>query len=437
MKDRDWRIFKEDFNISCKGGSIPNPLRYWSEANINPKIASIIDKIGYKQPTPIQRQTIPLSLINRDIIGVAQTGSGKTASFLIPILDSILKLPPLTHETVTLGPHALILAPTRELAQQIEQEALKFCIPLGLVVVSIVGGHAIQEQAFNLRDGSHIIIATPGRLKDVIDRHIVVLNQCIHVVLDEADKMIDMGFEVDVNCILDSIGVKMKPKDSNIQGIYRQTVMFSATMPISIERLANKYLVKQATVYIGSGQVVDEIEQRVEMISNETQKRNRLFEILKSAEFKPPMIVFVNSKKSCDALSKSMNNLGLNTTILHGGKSQDQRESSLEGLKTGRFDVLVATDVAGRGLDIDNVSLVLNYEMANTIEAWTHRIGRTGRAGKKGVAITFLTNEDSEVFFDLRVLLVKSNARMPSEFSNHPAAIRRVGEKRKERDITG
>ncbi|KAF8986137.1 DEAD (Asp-Glu-Ala-Asp) box polypeptide 23 [Entomortierella lignicola] len=443
MRDRDWRIFKEDFNIACKGGSIPNPIRRWSESTIDSKILEVIDKVGYKEPTPIQRQAIPIGLQNRDIIGIAETGSGKTASFLIPMLQFISDLPRLNEQNMVHGPYALIMAPTRELAQQIEQETLKFAIPLGFNCVSIVGGHAVEEQAFNLRNGAEIIIATPGRLKDCLDRRILVLNQCTYVVMDEADRMIDMGFEADVNFILDALPVtNLKPdsdeaedaakmtmaidEDSNKK--YRQTTMFSATMPPAVERLAKRYLRRPAVVTIGTaGQAVETVEQRVEMISDENRKKNRLMDLLKG-QFAPPIIVFVNQKKSCDMLAKMINSSGLRATTLHGGKSQEQRELALSQLKSGKSDVLVATDVAGRGIDVQNVSLVVNFDMAKNIEDYTHRIGRTGRAGRSGVAVTFLSSYDTEVYYDLKQMLLKSTlATVPAELRNHEAAMTKGG----------
>ncbi|KAF9357266.1 DEAD (Asp-Glu-Ala-Asp) box polypeptide 23 [Mortierella sp. AD094] len=443
MRDRDWRIFKEDFNIACKGGSIPNPIRRWSESNIDPKILEVIEKVGYKEPTPIQRQAIPIGLQNRDIIGIAETGSGKTASFLIPMLQFISDLPKLNEQNMVHGPYALIMAPTRELAQQIEQETLKFAIPLGFNCVSIVGGHAVEEQAFNLRNGAEIIIATPGRLKDCLDRRILVLNQCTYVVMDEADRMIDMGFEADVNFILDALPVSnLKPdtdeaedaakmtmaidEDSNKK--YRQTTMFSATMPAAVERLAKRYLRRPAVVTIGTaGQAVETVEQRVEMITDENKKKNRLMDLLRG-QFTPPMIVFVNQKKSCDMLAKMINSSGLRATTLHGGKSQEQRELALSQLKSGKSDVLVATDVAGRGIDVQNVSLVVNFDMAKNIEDYTHRIGRTGRAGRSGVAVTFLSSYDTDVYYDLKQMLIKSTlATVPAELRNHEAAMTKGG----------
>ncbi|KAI9205633.1 P-loop containing nucleoside triphosphate hydrolase protein [Polychytrium aggregatum] len=441
MKERDWRIFKEDFNISTKGGNIPNPLRTWEEAELPERLHKVINEVGYKEPTPIQRQAIPIGLQNRDIIGIAETGSGKTASFLIPMLVFITELPPLDESNQNDGPYAIILAPTRELAQQIEQETHKFCRPLGFNCVSIVGGHSIEEQAIALRNGAEIIIATPGRLKDCLDRRMLVLSQCTYVVMDEADRMIDMGFETDVNFILDALPVSnVKPDTEDAENVeelraimgmkdrFRQTVMFSATMPAAVERLAKKYLRRPAVVTIGTaGQVVDRIEQRVEFINDENKKKNRLIEIL-NGRFEPPIIVFVNQKKGCDVLSKALERLGYRTTTLHGGKSQEQREASLAALKNGTKDILVATDVAGRGIDVKNVSLVINYDMSLKIEDYTHRIGRTGRAGKDGVAITFLGNGDTDVMYDLKQMILKSPlSRCPPELANHEAAQNKPG----------
>ncbi|KAF9297797.1 DEAD (Asp-Glu-Ala-Asp) box polypeptide 23 [Linnemannia elongata] len=443
MRERDWRIFKEDFNISCKGGSIPNPIRKWEESKIGPQILSVIEKVGYKEPSPIQRQAIPIGLQNRDIIGIAETGSGKTASFLIPMLQFISELPKLNEQNMGDGPYALILAPTRELAQQIEQETLKFAVPLNFHCVSIVGGHSMEEQSFNMRNGAEIVIATPGRLKDCLDRRMLVLNQCTYVVMDEADRMIDMGFEADVNFILDALPLSnLKPDtddaedaskmtmsiDNDTHKKYRQTTMFSATMPAAVERLAKRYLRRPAVVTIGTaGQAVETVEQRVEMITDENKKKNRMMELLKGS-FAPPMIVFVNQKKGCDTLAKMINSAGLRAVTLHGGKSQEQRELSLSQLKNGKADVLVATDVAGRGIDVQNVSLVINFDMAKNIEDYTHRIGRTGRAGRSGVAVTFLSSYDTDVYYDLKQMLTKSTlATVPAELRNHEAAMTKGG----------
>lgn len=438
MRERDWRIFKEDFNISTKGGSIPNPMRSWAESNLPKKLLDVVHQVGYTDPSAVQRAAIPIALQSRDLIGVAVTGSGKTAAFLLPLLVYISELPPLNEVTKNDGPYAMILAPTRELAQQIEIEARKFSAPLGFTCVSLVGGHSIEEQAYQLRDGAEIIIATPGRLVDCIERRVLVLSQCCYVIMDEADRMIDMGFEEPVNKILDALPVTNEKPDTDAaedaaamsrhlggKDRYRQTMMYTATMPTAVERIARKYLRRPATVTIGNvGEAVDTVEQRVEFIAGEDKRKRRLQELLTARdEFKPPIIVFVNIKQNCDAIAREVKRMGVNCVTLHGSKTQDQREAALAQLRRGEADVLVATDLAGRGIDVPDVSLVVNFNMAKSIESYTHRIGRTGRAGKSGVAITFLGEEDKDVMYDLKQMLQKSEiSSVPMELRKHEAA---------------
>ncbi|KAL0280031.1 UNVERIFIED_CONTAM: hypothetical protein PYX00_001451 [Menopon gallinae] len=453
MTERDWRIFREDYNITIKGGKIPDPIRNWKEANIPQEILDIIDKVGYTEATPIQRQAIPIGLQNRDIIGVAETGSGKTLAFLIPLIMWIQSLPKIQRmEDADQGPYAIILAPTRELAQQIEEETNKFGNPLGIRTVVVVGGLSREEQGFRLRLGCEIVIATPGRLIDVLENRYLVLNQCTYIVLDEADRMIDMGFEPDVQKILEYMPVtNIKPDTEeaeddkfllanyNSKKKYRQTVMFTATMPPAVERLARTYLRRPAVVYIGSvGKPVERVEQIVHIVS-EQDKRRKLCELL-ARGVEPPVIIFVNQKKGADVLARGLEKLGYNACTLHGGKGQEQREYALSSLKNGTKDILVATDVAGRGIDIKDVSMVINYDMAKTIEDYTHRIGRTGRAGKHGIAVSFCTKDDSALFYDLKQLILSSPiSTCPPELLNHPDAQHKPGtvvtKKRREEKI--
>ncbi|KND94809.1 Pre-mRNA-splicing ATP-dependent RNA helicase PRP28 [Tolypocladium ophioglossoides CBS 100239] len=437
MRERDWRIFKEDFGIATKGGSIPNPMRDWGESGLPPRLLDIVERVGYKEPSPIQRAAIPIALQARDLIGVAVTGSGKTAAFLLPLLVYISDLPPLNEANKNDGPYALILAPTRELVQQIETEAMKFATPLGFRCVSIVGGHSLEEQAFALRNGAEIIVATPGRLVDCIERRLLVLAQCCYVIMDEADRMIDLGFEESVNKILDALPVTNEKPDTddaeNAQIMkrylggrdrYRQTMMYTATMPPVVERIAKKYLRRPAIATIGNaGEAVDTVEQRVELVSGEDRRKRRLQEILASKQFAPPIIVFVNIKRNCDAVARDIKSMGYSAVTLHGSKTQEQREAALGSVRSGQTQVLVATDLAGRGIDVPDVSLVVNFNMATSIESYTHRVGRTGRAGKSGVAITFLGNEDADVMYDLRQMLSKSAiSKVPEELRRHESA---------------
>lgn len=453
MTERDWRIFREDYNITIKGGRIPDPIRNWKESGIPNEILEIVEKVGYTDPTPIQRQAIPIGLQNRDIIGVAETGSGKTLAFLIPLLMWIQSLPKIERvEDADQGPYSIILAPTRELAQQIEEETNKFGQPLGIRTVVVVGGLSREEQGFRLRMGCEIVIATPGRLIDVLENRYLVLNQCTYIVLDEADRMIDMGFEPDVQKILDYMPVtNLKPDTEdaedeikllanyNSKKKYRQTVMFTATMPPAVERLARTYLRRPAVVYIGSaGKPTERVEQIVYILS-EADKRRKLLEIL-GRGVTPPVIIFVNQKKGADVLARGLEKLGYNACTLHGGKGQEQREYALASLKSGTKDILVATNVAGRGIDIKDVSMVINYDMAKSIEEYTHRIGRTGRAGKHGMAVSFCTKDDSELFYDLKHTILSSPvSTCPPELLNHPDAQHKPGtvvtKKRREEKI--
>eukprot|EP01118_Nematostelium_gracile_P007316 TRINITY_DN2375_c0_g1_i1.p1 TRINITY_DN2375_c0_g1~~TRINITY_DN2375_c0_g1_i1.p1 ORF type:complete len:542 (-),score=178.75 TRINITY_DN2375_c0_g1_i1:160-1785(-) len=451
MTERDWRIFREEFNITTKGGALPKPIRSWDEAPLRSQVIKAIHTVGYKDPTPIQRQAIPIALQGRDLMGIAETGSGKTASFVIPMLEYVLNLPPMTEASAVEGPYALILAPARELAIQIEQECSRFAKACGIRCVCIVGGTSIEEQGFLMRGGVEVVIATPGRLVDMIESRYLVLNQCSYVVLDEADRMIDLGFEPQVNAILDAMpqaNMKSEIEEeaekqeggtnngeltedvTNIMDMrqipYRTTIMYSATMPIGVERLSRKYLRRPAYVIIGEiGKAVDRIQQKVEWVSNEA-KLKRLTDVLNDGP-PPPIMIFCNQKKTCDVVCKHLERAGWRATTLHAGRQQSAREAALEGFKSGRFDVLVATNLAGRGIDVSGITHVVNFDMSKTIEEYVHRIGRTGRAGLSGLATTFINQDDTDVLFDIKTMLQANNLFCPSELSNHPAAQHKPG----------
>lgn len=431
MTDRDWRIFREDFDIYIKGSRVPPPMRDWSEAKLPQEILKAVKKAGFKTPTAIQMQAVPIGLEMRDLIGIAATGSGKTVAFVLPMLTYVNSLPPLNEETTQDGPYALVLAPTRELAQQIHQETVKFAAFCKIRAVLVVGGHSVEQQGFELRNGAEIVIGTPGRLKDCLDRSYTVLSQCNYVILDEADRMIDMGFEDIVNEILDCIPTSnLKDEDEDIalqQELsakagyrrYRITQMFSATMAPAIEKLTKKYLRNPVHVSIGDvGSGKKSITQLLEFVS-ESRKKQKLQDILLGLE--GPIIVFVNMKKVADVVARHISNMEFRAIALHGGKNQDIREGALESFKSGEYDILVATDVVGRGLDVKGVKAVINYDMPKDIQTYTHRIGRTGRAGAKGLAISLVTEEDSHLFYDLKQQLVSTGNNVPSELEQHPA----------------
>ncbi|RHY33590.1 hypothetical protein DYB32_001529 [Aphanomyces invadans] len=449
MSERDWRIFREDYDIILRGGKAPNPLRKWSEATFPTSVMEAVKLMGFEKPSPIQMQSIPIGMQRRDCIGIAETGSGKTAAFLIPIICYVSSVPPsMVTRTPDQGPLALVMAPTRELALQIEAEAkrLSQLTKIGerdtehiVKTLSVVGGQNIEDQGFKLREGIDILIGTPGRLMDCMDSHYLVLNQCNYVVLDEADRMIEEGFEDQVTGILDSMGGLLKSENeaeleaqlnaADNEFKYRVTMMFSATMPAIVEKLAKTYLRHPAIIKIGdeSSGKNKRIDQQVHFL-NAGKKLAKLYdtvrEILRNSKTRETakIIVFVNEKKGCDLVARAVGKEGFYATILHGGKSQDQRDESLAGFRDGTYDLLVATDVAGRGLDIPDVTHVINYDVPKEIEKYCHRIGRTGRAGKEGVAISFLTDQDEDIMYDLKTYLEATDMPVPPQLASHPMA---------------
>ncbi|ABO98264.1 predicted protein [Ostreococcus lucimarinus CCE9901] len=422
MTERDWRIFREDFNISYKGGKLPLPMRAWKECTSLPQeILRAIAQVGYEKPSPIQMASIPIGLLKRDVIGIAETGSGKTCAFVVPMLAHIMQLPKMTDEIAAHGPYALIMAPTRELAQQIEEETLKFAQYLDYRVGLVVGGQSIEDQGFKLRKGVEILVGTPGRIIDVIERRYTVLSQCNYIVLDEADRMIDMGFEPQVVAVMEAMGSgNLKPEDE-AEELDGQALEQGGPTSSNVERLARSYLRNPAVVTIGSaGKTSDLIKQEIIWVSR--NERDSKFELVLSRHPNTQAIVFVNAKRSVDAVANLCYRLGYSCASIHGGKSQDQREESLRGFKAGDYDILVATDVAGRGIDVKGIDLVVNYELPHTIENYTHRIGRTGRAGRKGTAVSFLTSDDRDIMYELKELLIESKNHVPDALANHEAA---------------
>eukprot|EP00934_Nitzschia_sp_Nitz4_P006077 Nitzschia sp. Nitz4//scaffold557_size3174//184//2325//NITZ4_009278-RA/size3174-processed-gene-0.2-mRNA-1//1//CDS//3329554449//6067//frame0 len=445
MTPRDWRIFRENYEIVVKGGRAPPPLRTFREASLHPMLLEAIENVmRYKDPTPIQRQAIPIGLQRRDMIGIAETGSGKTAAFGVPLLQFLLSLPKdgAISKVADDGPLAVVLAPTRELALQIHGEFEKLLsLQRDLKAAAVVGGQSIQHQAQELRQGVHVVVGTPGRINDCIDMAYMVLNQCCYVVLDEADRMIDMGFAPQLESILDAMGGTLKSENEveaydqeeqdrmNLANCsvpkHRVTAMFSATMPPEVERMAKQYLRHPAIVSVGDQKTVKNarIVQRILFLASPSQKENALRNLI-SRPLSPreKVIVFVNEKKQADVVGRMIDRFGRSCVVLHGGKSQDQREENLERFRQGGI-VLVATDVAGRGLDIPNVSHVINYDLpSRSIDSYNHRIGRTGRAGNEGLATSLMTDQDENIMAPLKQYLEATGQPIPDKLSRHPAA---------------
>ncbi|CAF0721530.1 unnamed protein product [Brachionus calyciflorus] len=392
--------------IKIKGKNCPKPIKLWAQCGVSLKVMECLKKNGFEKPTPIQAQGVPIIMSGRDMIGIAKTGSGKTLAFLLPMFRHILDQPPLEVDD---GPIAIIMTPTRELAMQIAKECRKFTRHLNLNVAAVYGGSSISEQIAELKRGTEIIVCTPGRMIDMLaanNGRVTNLRRATYVVLDEADRMFDMGFEPQVNKILDNI----RPD--------RQTVMFSATFPKKMEDLARKALHKPIEVAIGGRSVVcKDVEQHVVVI-DEDKKYFKLLELLGLYQEKGSVIVFVDKQEDADELCKNLLKNSYSCMALHGGVDQDDRESIMDFFKKGNVPLLIATSIAARGLDVKDLILVVNYDCPNHYEDYVHRCGRTGRAGNKGYAFTFLNLDQKRYAGHIIKALELSGTPVPDELRN-------------------
>ncbi len=328
-----------------------------------------IESKGYETPSAIQDQAIPHIIDGKDVIGLANTGTGKTAAFLLPIIER--------QSGITLRPSVLIMAPTRELAQQIDEEFRVFSRGLDLYSTLVVGGVNIDRQIRDLKRRPHVIIGTPGRLKDLMQRGVLQLKNMTTLVLDEADRMLDMGFLPDIRQIINEM-----PRE-------RQTLFFSATITPEISALVNDFLHDPITVSVRTSETSEHVEQDVIEARDKQHKIELLEDMLKTAAY-DKVLIFGETKFGVQRLSDHLDNVGIPSAAIHGNKNQSQRQRALKQFKDNRVKVLVATDVAARGLDIPNVSHVINFDTPQTYEDYTHRIGRTGRGGARGHAHTFI-----------------------------------------------
>jgi superfamily II DNA/RNA helicase len=328
-----------------------------------------IRRRGYKVPSAIQDQTIPHILAGEDIIGLANTGTGKTAAFLLPIINQLYT----SRKTLS----AMVLAPTRELAQQIDDQFRIFAGGMKLYSTLLVGGLPINRQIAELRRRPHIIIATPGRTMDLIKRKVLRLSDIDVLVLDEADRMLDMGFVGDIRAI-----TSQTPAD-------RQTLFFSATITPQVEQLTKEFLRSPRTISVRTADTSESVDQDVVEAGSKEEKMEKLLEMLSQDEFEK-VLLFGETKYGVQRLSDKLNKQGVSSVAIHGNKSQSQRKNALKSFKDNQSRVMVATDVAARGLDIPNVSHVINFDQPATYEDYVHRIGRTGRAGATGKALTFV-----------------------------------------------
>jgi len=374
--------------------------------SLHPQINAGVSKAGYTSPTPIQKQTIPPILDGKDVLGLAQTGTGKTAAFVLPILQRLMK-----------GPRgklrALILAPTRELAEQTHMAITQLGRHTGLRSITVYGGVSAQPQIKALGKGVDIVVACPGRLLDLHGQRKIDLRNIQVLVLDEADQMFDMGFLPAIRRIIAAVPIK------------RQTLLFSATMPKEIRSLATEMLHNPVTVEISITQPLKSISHAMYMVE-QTSKREMLINLLYDAD-DGQVLVFTRTKHRAKKLAHQLIKADFSATALQGNMSQNQRQAAMDKFRKGRVKVMVATDIAARGIDVSKVSLVINYDLPNTAEAYTHRTGRTGRMDRLGMAISFVTNDDAKM---LRAIEKRMGAplqrRTMKGFEHNPGTINRT-----------
>jgi ATP-dependent RNA helicase DDX3X len=373
----------------------------FSDCEVHQCLLDNIKRMGYTVPTPVQRYAIPVALSRRDIMTGAQTGSGKTAAFLIPVIAKMLsERPPGSSTSRAAQPVSCVLAPTRELSIQIHEQALKCSHMSGIRIVTVYGGADPKVQSKELGKGADMIVATPGRLIDFINRGRLNLSLVKYLVIDEADMMFDMGFEPQIRTILENM------KENN-----RETIMCSATFPAAIQDLASQFMKNYVFLAIGKiGSAVKHIKQKLYFIEDE-EKKDFLREVLK--DLNGLILVFVETKSTADHLNDYLITLGKKSNTIHGNKVQVDRERALNEFKVSTEAVLVATDLAARGIDVPNVSYVINYDFPNNIQDYTHRIGRTGRIGNDGSAISFLTDKNRGLFKEIYTVLCENNQEIP------------------------
>lgn len=378
-------------------GKVPKPFTTFNSCGFPKPIMATLFSLGFAAPTPIQAYCWPVAGGGRDVVGIAKTGSGKTLAFLLPPFTTFLGSRP------GYGPNMLVMAPTRELACQIQLEAERFGKRVGIYSVCVYGGAPRGPQLRELRAGAHLVVGTPGRLNDYLEGGELTLENCKNLVLDEADRMLDMGFEPQIRTLIKAI-----PRD-------RQTMMFSATWPREVRNLVQDYLHRPVYIQIGSHEATanKDITQEVVICSGQREKSENLLEILTKIDRAERVIVFTNTKKLCESLASELWSSRIHCVTIHGDKEQRDRDQALHSFKTGRTPVMLATDVAARGLDIKGVKLVVNYDVAPCPDDHIHRIGRTGRAGVPGRAVTFLDHRESKEAREVMRSMEKAGQRVP------------------------
>jgi len=402
MSDQEVADYMKSLAIRVSGFDVPRPINFFQDCGFPVPLMNAIAKQAYEKPTTIQCQALPIVLSGRDIIGIAKTGSGKTAAFVLPMIVHIMDQPELDKEE---GPIGVICAPTRELAHQIYLEAKKFAKPYNLRVAAVYGGVSKFDQFKELKAGCEVVIATPGRLIDLLKMKALKMFRATYLVLDEADRMFDLGFEPQIRSIVGQI----RPD--------RQTLLFSATMPYKVERLAREILTDPIRVTVGQvGGANEDIKQVVNVLPSDVEKMPWLLEKLPGMIDDGDVLVFASKKARVDEMEKELNQIGFRIAALYGDKDQASRMETLQKFKSGTYHVLVATDVAARGLDIKSIKTVVNFDIAKEMDMHIHRIGRTGRAGDKdGTAYTLITQKEARFAGELVHSLIAAGQDVPNE----------------------
>lgn len=402
MSEQDAAEYQKSLAIRVSGFDVPRPIKTFSEAGFSVELMKAIARQAYEKPTPIQCQSLPIVLSGRDIIGIAKTGSGKTAAFVLPMIVHIMDQPELSKDE---GPIGVVCAPTRELAHQIYLEAKKFAKAHGIRVSAVYGGMSKLEQFKELKSGCEIVVATPGRLIDMLKMKALTMSRATYLVLDEADRMFDLGFEPQIRSIVGQI----RPD--------RQTLLFSATMPRKIEKLAREILTDPVRVTVGEiGMANEDITQEVQVLPTDTEKLHWLLEKLPELIDNGDVLVFASKKATVDQIESQLSQKRFKVAALHGDKDQSSRMETLQKFKSGIYHVLVATDVAARGLDIKSIKSVVNFDIARDMDMHVHRIGRTGRAGDKdGTAYTLITHKEARFAGELVNSLIAAGQNVSVE----------------------
>ncbi|VFQ78545.1 unnamed protein product [Cuscuta campestris] len=402
MSEQEVIEYRNSLAIRVSGFDVPRPVKTFKHCGFSAELMKAISKQAFEKPTPIQCQALPIALSGRDIIGIAKTGSGKTAAFVLPMVVHIMDQAEVGKDE---GPIGVICAPTRELAHQIYVEAKKFAKSHGVRVAAVYGGMSKLEQFKELKAGCEVVVATPGRLIDMIKMKAVTMLRATYLVLDEADRMFDLGFEPQIRSIVGQI----RPD--------RQTLLFSATMPRKVEKLAREILSDPVRVTVGEiGMANEDITQMVQVLHSDAEKLPWLFEKLPGLIDDGDVLVFASKKATVDDIESQLSERGFKVTALHGDKDQSSRMEILQKFKAGTYHVLIATDVAARGLDIKSIKSVVNFDVAKDMDMHVHRIGRTGRAGDKdGTAYTLITQKEARFAGELVNSLITAGQNVSDE----------------------